>query len=243
MRLIAFPPALAAALAAAVGAPRARATRPGVSSSTGRIVGVATIAPVLSRRHLRIRAYDEPGTPPPKPLADADAVQNVVIYLQGGEALRQAAAPIDSSLERPVMRQEDEAFVPHVLPIRVGTTVEFPNGDPLFHDVFSLSSTKTFELHRYPQGESRTVTFARPGVVDVFCHIHSDMAGYIVVVDNGYYTIPDSAGAFHLDGVPPGDYRLVAWYERSGPVVARVHVDAGGVTRQDMQIPVPAVSP
>jgi plastocyanin len=204
---------------------------------TGRIEGVASIAKVLTTTRSRIRVYDEPGSPPPRAATDADPLANVVIYLEAAPGLRGA-----SSTPRypPSLRQRDEAFVPHVLPVVIGTTVDFPNDDPLFHDVFSLSSAKSFDLQRYPQGTSRTVTFGKAGVVEVFCHIHADMSAYILVLDNPFFVVPDSSGHFALDNIPPGDYSLVAWYERSRPVITRLHVDAGRTVHQDVRIPIPA---
>jgi plastocyanin len=206
-------------------------------SETGRIEGVATIAPVLKVVHARIRLYDEPGTPPPR-RPSGNPIDNVVIYLDGGPSLRGITSPMTHPAA--ALHQRDETFVPHVLTIVSGTTVRFPNDDPLFHDVFSLSSTKSFDLQRYPQGATRQVQFAKPGVVEVYCHIHADMSAYIVVVDNTFFVTPDTSGHFVLDGVPPGDYRLIAWYERSRPVITNVHVDAGQTRHQDIRIPIPA---
>jgi len=219
--------------------PRPAVHGPG-QGDPGRIEGVATIARVLTTVHRRIRVYDEPGTPPPAPADDPNPLANVVIYLESTPAIR-SATPVAG---RPpaVMRQQGEMFVPHVLPIMAGTTVEFPNVDPVFHDVFSLSAAKTFDLQRYPRGSSRTQLFPRPGVVELFCHIHADMSGYILVLDNPFYVIPDTLGHFALDGVPAGDYRLVAWYERSHPVVMEVHVVAGKTRTVSLRIPIPVTA-
>jgi hypothetical protein len=135
------------------------------------------------------------------------------------------------------LRQRGERFVPHVLSIRAGTTVQFPNDDPLFHNVFSLSRLKSFDLGRYPKGSSRPVTFSSAGIVPVFCHIHADMSGYIVVFDHPFFVTPDSAGRFALEGVPAGDYQLVAWHERIHPFTLPVHVEAGRTTTLDVRLP------
>ncbi len=209
----------------------------GSYAATGRLEGIATIAPVLTAAHRRIRVYDEPGTPPPQP-APQNPMANVVIYLDAAPALRGAGDAGRGGT--PGLRQRDETFVPHVLPVLVGSTVDFPNDDPLFHDVFSLSPAHSFDLHRYGQGQSRSQLFARTGVVEVFCHIHADMSAYILVLDNPFYVTPDASGHFALDGIPPGDYRMVAWYERSRPVMTRVHIDADRATHQDVRIPIPS---
>jgi len=130
---------------------------------------------------------------------------------------------------RVTMDQRDETFVPHVLAITVGTTVDFPNSDVTFHNVFSLSKTKRFDLGRYPRGRSKSVRFDRPGVVQVFCDIHSDMSAYILVFAHRYFAVTDSRGDYQIAGVPPGTYRVVAWYEGEIRASGRVVVpDAGG---------------
>ncbi len=114
---------------------------------------------------------------------------------------------------RASMDQRDQTFVPHVLAITVGTTVEFPNSDLTFHNVFSLSKTKSFDLGRYSRGKSKSVRFDRPGVVQVFCDIHSHMSAYILVFAHRYFAVTDRAGAFAISGVPPGTYTLAVWHE------------------------------
>ena len=114
---------------------------------------------------------------------------------------------------RAAMDQRDQTFVPHVLAITVGTTVDFPNSDVTFHNVFSLSKTKTFDLGRYSRGKSKPVRFDRPGVVQVFCDIHSHMSAYILVFAHRYFAVTDQAGTFTIAGVPPGSYTLAVWHE------------------------------
>jgi len=114
---------------------------------------------------------------------------------------------------RTSMDQRDQAFVPHVLAITVGTTVDFPNSDLTFHNVFSLSRTKSFDLGRYSRGKSKAVRFDRPGVVQVFCDIHSHMSAYILVFAHRYFAVTDRAGTYAIDRVPPGTYTLAVWHE------------------------------
>jgi hypothetical protein len=121
--------------------------------------------------------------------------------------------------------------------VLVGATVDFPNEDPLYHNVFSLSRAREFDLGRYPRGESKQVRFPTKGVVQVFCHIHADMSGYILVLANPFFVIPDSQGHFSLDHVPPGDYRLVAWHERIRPLITPIHVERGQTTSVNLRIP------
>jgi len=95
--------------------------------------------------------------------------------------------------------------------------VRFPNGDPFFHNVFSYSKPRRFDLGKYPRGQSRSVRFMRPGLVEVFCEIHAFMSAYILVLPHGYFASPDEVGRWSIRGVPPGSYRLVAWRPGESP--------------------------
>jgi plastocyanin len=221
----------------------AAAPAPAVAqSSTGTIEGSVTLSRALAARRPRLRIYSEPGkgaTPPSVAAPELkDEYANVVLYLEpdGNRALPAGSA---RHPERPSITQKDERFVPHVLPIVRGTTVEFPNQDEFFHNVFSLSGTRTFDLPKYPAGSSRSVTFPRAGVVNVFCHIHTDMSAVVLVLDNPYFIAPTDDGKYRLADVPPGDYVLVAWHERIKPIRQKIRVTAGGTTRMDFNIPVP----
>jgi plastocyanin len=125
---------------------------------------------------------------------------------------------------RPRMDQRNETFVPHVLAIVAGTTVDFPNSDRTYHNVFSLSRTKAFDLGRYAAGRSKSVRFDRPGIVRVFCEIHSHMSAFILVFAHRYFAVTDDDGRFRLDNVPPGTYTLVAWNESVPQTSRRVVV-------------------
>jgi hypothetical protein len=125
------------------------------------------------------------------------------------------------------MEQEGMSFKPHVLAVVKGTEVEFPNRDMLFHNVFSLSKTASFDLGRFAQNASKSLRFAKPGIVKVFCHIHSDMSGVIVVLDNPFFASPASDGQYVIDGIPPGEYRVVAWHERARMAAKTVRIEAG----------------
>ncbi len=131
-----------------------------------------------------------------------------VIYLTG-QNLPQATIP-DSVTS---MSQKDKTFVPSVLAVAVGCTVEFPNLDPFFHNVFSYSSVKQFDLGRFPQGESETVTFDKPGIVKVFCEIHYSMRAYVHILESPYFATSDERGNFIIKNVVPGTYTLNVWQE------------------------------
>ena len=160
-------------------------------------------------------------------------IRNVVVYLKD-PGFRGALRTTKSEL-----RQENETFTPHVLAITRGSTVDFPNADPFFHNVFSLSSTASFNLGRYPRGQTRAPQpFTKPGLVKVFCDIHSHMSASILVLDHPYFTIPAVDGAYELTNVPPGQYMLIGWHERVGERTVTVRVEAGRTATVDLTVPV-----
>ena len=132
---------------------------------------------------------------------------HVVIYLEGPIAPK----PLSGSIE-----QKDRQFLPDMLVLPAGSTVSFPNLDPIFHNVFSLSKAKEFDLGNYPKGRTRTVTFSKPGIIFVNCHLHANMAAVIVITPNEWNTRADEAGHFRLCNVPPGVYTVVAWHKAAG---------------------------
>jgi plastocyanin len=217
-------------------------------ADVGRIFGNVVISSALTAKRPRFRIYTEAGpgaVPPPPPRSDIPSeLRNVVVYLGGngraGSDLAQAgtiaAATLDS-MRRGVMAQTQERFEPHVLSLLQDGRVDFPNRDDVYHNVFSLSRVKTFDLGRYPTGSSKSVTFTKPGVVQVFCHIHSDMSGIVFVLPNPFFARPDTVGSYAIDDIPVGDYTIVGWHERTKPVSLRVHVAAGQTTRVDFNLP------
>jgi plastocyanin len=159
-----------------------------------------------------------------------------VVYLE--TAPRGAFDPGEERRAR--MDQRNERFEPHVLAIVAGTWVEFPNGDRTYHNVFSLSKTKEFNLGRYAVGRSKSVRFERPGVVRVFCDIHSHMTAFILVFAHRYFAVTDDEGKYRLDGVPPGTYKLVVWNEMvhgDSPSRSITIGEAGGDVDADFTIP------
>lgn len=137
---------------------------------------------------------------------------------------------------RAVMDQRNETFVPHVLAITVGTTVDFPNSDKFYHNVFSLSKTRRFDLGRYAAGHSKAVIFDQPGIVRVFCDIHSHMNAYILVFSHPFYAVTDAEGRYHIDNVPPGTYGVVAWNEGTSTDPKPVTVPDGGTAELDFSV-------
>jgi plastocyanin len=152
----------------------------------------------------------------------------VVVYPDGDFPSQPVVAAIE---------QKNRRFVPDTLVVPLGSTVSFPNLDTIFHNVFSLSKPKTFDLGNYPKDQTRTVTFARPGIVFVHCRLHPNMAAAIVVSPNQWSTKADSTGRFSLAGVPPGRHTLVAWHKAAGFFQQTVQVTEDGAG--DVQFIIP----
>jgi plastocyanin len=129
---------------------------------------------------------------------------NVVVWLEAPNAP-------PSPSRRIVLSQRNLTFYPRVLAVRVGTTVEFPNDDRVFHNVFSFRDGKHFDLGMYPVGTTRRVTFDQPGLSRLFCNIHPNMAAYVYALETPYFAVTDKSGAFTIPAVPLGSYRFAAW--------------------------------
>ena len=155
-----------------------------------------------------------------------------VVYLES--APRQAFADLPAGHAR--MDQRDEQFVPHILAITVGTRVDFPNNDTKFHNVFSLSPIKTFDLGRYPVGHFKSVVFDKPGIVPVSCDIHAHMRAYILVFSHPFFAVTDGDGLYAIAGVPAGPYTIVAWSEWAPPDSRQVTITSGSVTDADFRL-------
>jgi plastocyanin len=200
-------------------------------TGTGTIIGHVRLTTRLKGAALPSTAY------PTRAVGSAAThalpeIYNVVVYLKDV-----VGVPTASSA-KVQLRQEHETFVPHVLAIQRGATVDFPNDDPIFHNVFSLSSAAAFDLRRYPRGESRSRQFTKAGVVKVYCHLHSHMSATILVLDHPYFTIPETDGTFTLPNLPPGEHVLVGWHERVGERRTTVHVERGKTATVDLSLPV-----
>jgi plastocyanin len=134
------------------------------------------------------------------------------------------------------MDQRNEQFVPRLLAITVGTVVEFPNSDTQFHNVFSLSRTHPFDLGRYRPGRTGAERFDRPGLVRVFCDIHSHMSAYILVFSHPYFAVTDAQDRYAISGVPAGSYTLMAWSELGTAAPQRVTVAEDDTAEVDFQV-------
>jgi len=155
-----------------------------------------------------------------------------VVYLES--APRAAFEPDEDRRAR--LNQRDERFVPHVLAVTAGTWVDFPNSDMTYHNVFSLSKGNEFNLGRYASGRSRAVRFDRPGIVRVFCEIHSHMNAFILVFSHPFFAVTDDSGRYRIAGVPAGAYNVIAWNEGRASEPKSVSVPGGGTTELDFEL-------
>jgi len=155
-----------------------------------------------------------------------------VVYLES--APRGAFETVETT--HAVMDQRGERFVPHVLAITTGTIVDFPNSDHIYHNVFSLSRTRTFDLGRYAAGRSKPVRFDRPGIVRVFCDIHSHMNAFVLVFSHPFFSLTGADGRYHIDNIPPGTYNLIAWNEGVTSEPRSVTVTDGSVDEEDFTL-------
>lgn len=189
------------------------------ATKLGEIKGKITVAsiPDGARERVRIDRYGTHKSPNigsqtvPTSSPAYKLSEKGLLFLEGDHLRNQKFQP---PTVHPIMNQKDLMFYPQVLPIFVGTIVDFPNGDPLFHNVFSYSQPKEFDLGRYPTGDSRSVRFDRPGIVRVYCDIHAHMNATIIVLDNPYFATPDENGNYAIKNIPEGMYVLKFWLGR-----------------------------
>jgi len=205
---------LAAALAAA----------PASGSIRGRVLLLREPGPVAIRPS--VAELGMPRTP------EAPDRRRSVVYLE--TAPQRAFEEHGGARAR--LDQRNESFVPYVLPVIVGTTVDFPNSDRTYHNVFSLSKARRFDLGRYGRGQSKAVRFDRPGVVRVFCDIHSHMSAFILVFAHRFFAVTDAEGRYRIDGVPSGTYTVVAWNDGQERETRTVQVNEGAAAELDFVV-------
>ena len=158
---------------------------------------------------------------------DSGSVKDVVVYLEGTIGTPTAAkASID---------QKNMTFIPHVLPVVVGSTVEFRNSDDVMHNAFSNSATQRFDVGMFGRGESRSVTLEKPGVVELRCNVHPTMHAFIFVLANNYFATPDERGSYQITGLPAGRYKLRAWHESLPPVETWANLDDATLRSIDLK--------
>jgi len=166
-----------------------------------------------------------------KPAEDPLAFErsHVVVYIDG-------SGPVSGRTTAEI-QQKDREFSPDLVVVPVGSTVSFPNLDAIFHNIFSLSKPRLFDLGNYPKGETRTVTFPIPGIVYVYCHLHPNMSATIVVSPSKWSVRVNADGGFVLPAVPPGKYTIVAWHKAVGFFRQTVTVTESGAPPITFYIP------
>jgi len=148
-----------------------------------------------------------------------------IVYLTSKEKLK------GKPKSTPKIKQENLAFDPWLLPVYMGTKVDFPNMDLVFHNVFSYSKTKKFDLGRYGKGESKQVLFDKPGLVKVFCEIHKTMRAYVLVLETPFFTTTNKGGYFKITDVPDGEYTLHVWQENTEEYNTQVEIKNNKIIR------------
>ena len=211
----------------------------GVGASAQNITGNIVVKQKLTKRSVTpsVSIYQrgtavELGKDAPEDPLDFER-SRVVLYLEG-------PTPTSTNSSSPAVftiEQLNRRFSPDLLVLPVGSTVSFPNMDPIFHNIFSLSKAKSFDLGSYDKGKTREVVFPRPGVVDVYCHLHPNMAATIVVTPNRWYARSDKSGQYRIEDVPPGKYTLVAWHKSAGFFRKSIVVENGHDSVADFLIP------
>ena len=169
--------------------------------------------------------------------AAADQLSGRVEWKARGAATPAQAVVYAEPLDRPSplvpgkgnIQHKNKTFLPHVIAVPVGSTVAFPNDDPIFHNAFSLSPPEPFDMGLYRAGASKQRAFGKPGVYHVFCNIHPQMAAFLVVAPTPYVAVAGPDGAWRLD-VPPGKYRVTAISERAAAVTVEVSVSGAAAT-------------
>jgi plastocyanin len=153
-----------------------------------------------------------------------------------------SGAALPSKPPHAEMIQKDKTFLPHVLAIMVGTTVSFPNYDPIFHNAFSNYNGQLFDIGLYPPGTTRSIVFKREGVVRVFCNIHPTMSAVIVVLKSPYFSVSNKSGEIHIAGVPAGSYRMHVFHERATEQTLEPLTRIIEVSGEHTQLPLISVS-
>ncbi len=143
--------------------------------------------------------------------------------------LAEVAGKFTAPAQNPIMDQHNMTFVPHVLPVQTGTTVDFLNSDEVRHNIFSPDHEK-YNLGTWPRGEIKQHTFAEQGVYTQLCNVHPEMKGFIVALDTPYFVLTDEAGNFELKDVPPGNYTVKAWHEKLHFDKQQINLTEAGVT-------------
>jgi plastocyanin len=208
--------------------PTAEVASQAPSGRTGALRGTVEVGQVARAAERRPGVADL-GAPRDRDVPDR---RRSVVYLES--APRAAFDQVEPG--RATMDQRNETFVPHVLAVTAGTLVDFPNSDRFYHNVFSLSKPARFDLGRYATGRSKSVRFNQPGIVRVFCEIHSHMNAFVLVFAHPFFAMTDADGGYRINNVPPGTYNVVAWNEGTTSDPRAVTIVPGAVAELDFTV-------
>jgi plastocyanin len=188
----------------------------------------------LSKKTVSTAVYNLRGATPAAAHSGSEPVNEydrVVVWLEGGAA--KPRPPVTVSID-----QKNTSFDPDLMVIPIGSIIEFPNSDPIFHNVFSLSHAQPFDLGYYRQGQSKVVKFSRAGVVQVYCHLHSQMYAVIIVTSSPWFGKPTAQGEYSFNDIPPGHYRVASWHKVAGLHETQVDIPEHGSAEATIRIPV-----
>ncbi len=201
----------------------------------GDIEGIVKITRQLTKKRVVVDVYAPRGGVSANTASanDIDEWARTVVYIDS-KFNSQPSTALSAVQE---ITQRNQRFDREVVIVQAGSTVSFPNEDPIFHNVFSLSKSKAFDLGYYPKGQTRKVQFDKPGPVQVFCHLHPNMNSTVMVVPSSYYSKPASSGEFKITGVPAGRYTLRLWHKSAGYLTEEVEVPDQGKTQVSFLLP------
>ena len=198
----------------------------------GELAGKIILTKKITKKSVAPVAYNIRGAVVAnRPVVPSTEYTRMVVVLEGKPGGR--PEPVNAVLD-----QRGGRFEPELLLVPAGSTVSFPNFDPIFHNVFSLSKAKQFDLGYYPEGQTRKVKFEKAGVVQVYCHIHSNMYAAIVITDSPWQAKPNDEGSFSITEVPAGTYQVLIWHNAAGVFRREVQISETGVTPFRLEIPV-----
>jgi plastocyanin len=197
------------------------------------LTGKITLDRNMVKKSLTPAVYDLRGAAVPDRPAhrrDPGAFGRVAVWLEGENTNH--SQPVAASMD-----QRGRRFEPDLLIVPAGSKISFPNLDPIFHNIFSLSRTRDFDLGYYPQGKSREVIFPKTGIVQVYCHIHPEMYGIIVVTSSKWTAQPGPDGSFSWSDIPAGKYRLMIWQRSAGLQHRSVEIPQSGRVQVEVRLP------
>jgi plastocyanin len=203
-----------------------------VSVLCGDLTGHAMVTKRLTKKAPATATYNLRGAVLPDPAErQVSEFDRMVVILEGGKGASKTP-------ETSTIAQRSGRFDPDLLIVPAGSTIQFPNFDPIFHNVFSLSHAKTFDLGYYAKGQTRSITFPAEGIVQVYCHIHANMYAAIVVTASPWYSKVGADGSFGWSNLPPGHYTVTLWHKVAGMFKSEVDIPESGTADVVVRVPI-----